>query len=181
MWDCMRGGARGCGAWALSACSSSSSCCWWLRHSSSTCSLADDGMEVQVNNGTSGARPGTPGKPRRVETAGPAASRPGFQCRASLGRDARAWPRPSSSASKSRLDTLKCSMRALNPEMLNLSINVSEGTQENRYEIGNRSCLHAGSRRHDGSALRSRRSEEHPSELQSLMRITYAVFCLNKT
>src|SRR3546814_3956276 len=25
-----------------------------------------------------------------------------------------------------------------------------------------------------------RRSEEHPSELQSLMRISYAVFCLNK-
>src|SRR3546814_5170899 len=27
---------------------------------------------------------------------------------------------------------------------------------------------------------RSRRSEEHTSELQSLMRLTYAVFCLNK-
>src|SRR3546814_2618175 len=27
---------------------------------------------------------------------------------------------------------------------------------------------------------RRRRSEEHPSELQSLMRISYAVFCLNK-
>src|SRR3546814_1421091 len=29
-------------------------------------------------------------------------------------------------------------------------------------------------------ALRSRRSEEHTSELQSLMRISYAVFCLKK-
>src|SRR3546814_3699589 len=28
--------------------------------------------------------------------------------------------------------------------------------------------------------LRSGRSEEHTSELQSLMRISYAVFCLNK-
>src|SRR3546814_3946958 len=28
---------------------------------------------------------------------------------------------------------------------------------------------------------RSRRSEEHTSELQSLMRISYAVFCLKKT
>src|SRR3546814_1715234 len=28
---------------------------------------------------------------------------------------------------------------------------------------------------------RDRRSEEHTSELQSLMRISYAVFCLNKT
>src|SRR3546814_7708365 len=29
--------------------------------------------------------------------------------------------------------------------------------------------------------LRARRSEEHTSELQSLMRISYAVFCLKKT
>src|SRR3546814_5601076 len=28
--------------------------------------------------------------------------------------------------------------------------------------------------------LRAKRSEEHTSELQSLMRISYAVFCLNK-
>src|SRR3546814_8246122 len=36
---------------------------------------------------------------------------------------------------------------------------------------------------HDGDgceAQRRRRSEEHKSELQSLMRISYAVFCLNK-
>src|SRR3546814_1783075 len=33
-----------------------------------------------------------------------------------------------------------------------------------------------------GSAIPTERSEEHTSELQSLMRITYAVFCLkNKT
>src|SRR3546814_6445015 len=31
-----------------------------------------------------------------------------------------------------------------------------------------------------GHALRAERSEEHTSELQSLMRITYAVFCLKK-
>src|SRR3546814_7774561 len=37
-----------------------------------------------------------------------------------------------------------------------------------------RSCLVASSR--DGGA----RSEEHTSELQSLMRISYAVFCLKK-
>src|SRR3546814_1598597 len=29
-------------------------------------------------------------------------------------------------------------------------------------------------------AAKARRSEEHTSELQSLMRITYAVFCLKK-
>src|SRR3546814_8639698 len=31
------------------------------------------------------------------------------------------------------------------------------------------------------SGLRASRSEEHTSELQSLMRISYAVFCLKKT
>src|SRR3546814_2402190 len=33
---------------------------------------------------------------------------------------------------------------------------------------------------HPGQAERSSRSEEHTSELQSLMRISYAVFCLKK-
>src|SRR3546814_8292833 len=33
----------------------------------------------------------------------------------------------------------------------------------------------------DDADARQRRSEEHTSELQSLMRISYAVFCLNKT
>src|SRR3546814_5697059 len=34
--------------------------------------------------------------------------------------------------------------------------------------------------RHDAARARRRRSEEHTSELQSLMRISYAVFCLKK-
>src|SRR3546814_7118312 len=34
--------------------------------------------------------------------------------------------------------------------------------------------------RHFDDVVRGRRSEEHTSELQSLMRISYAVFCLNK-
>src|SRR3546814_12275630 len=33
---------------------------------------------------------------------------------------------------------------------------------------------------HGGARARKGRSEEHTSELQSLMRISYAVFCLNK-
>src|SRR3546814_6783614 len=33
---------------------------------------------------------------------------------------------------------------------------------------------------HDGGPLSWSRSEEHTSELQSLMRISYAVFCLKK-
>src|SRR3546814_9220110 len=37
-----------------------------------------------------------------------------------------------------------------------------------------------GSPRHQGGAQHASRSEEHTSELQSLMRISYAVFCLKK-
>src|SRR3546814_4142822 len=37
-----------------------------------------------------------------------------------------------------------------------------------------------GCHRHAGAVPRSFRSEEHTSELQSLMRISYAVFCLKK-
>src|SRR3546814_4460716 len=33
---------------------------------------------------------------------------------------------------------------------------------------------------HPGEVLKDERSEEHTSELQSLMRISYAVFCLKK-
>src|SRR3546814_15962976 len=39
---------------------------------------------------------------------------------------------------------------------------------------------HDDSRRGHGSPPERRRSEEHTSELQSLMRISYAVFCLKK-
>src|SRR3546814_9076046 len=40
---------------------------------------------------------------------------------------------------------------------------------------------HRGQRRHRGAkAVAALRSEEHTSELQSLMRISYAVFCLKK-
>src|SRR3546814_6135222 len=35
-------------------------------------------------------------------------------------------------------------------------------------------------RKHDDTSYDWRRSEEHTSELQSLMRISYAVFCLKK-
>src|SRR3546814_5143349 len=38
----------------------------------------------------------------------------------------------------------------------------------------------AGRRALAGEQLHARRSEEHTSELQSLMRISYAVFCLKK-
>src|SRR3546814_9973692 len=40
--------------------------------------------------------------------------------------------------------------------------------------------LHFPARTADGVPFRDIRSEEHTSELQSLMRISYAVFCLKK-
>src|SRR3546814_5494416 len=43
-------------------------------------------------------------------------------------------------------------------------------------ECGHRS--QAGT--HNAQTLRARRSEEHTSELQSLMRLSYAVFCLKQ-
>src|SRR3546814_7260782 len=39
---------------------------------------------------------------------------------------------------------------------------------------------HSGLQEHRGSGIPHARSEEHTSELQSLMRISYAVFCLKK-
>src|SRR3546814_7946646 len=44
---------------------------------------------------------------------------------------------------------------------------------------GRQALRHPGARRERREAL-SRRSEEHTSELQSLMRISYAVLCLKK-
>src|SRR3546814_1379443 len=46
-----------------------------------------------------------------------------------------------------------------------------------RGEVGD---LAAVRQRHAGDPERGRRSEEHTSELQSLMRISYDVFCLKK-
>src|SRR3546814_10764079 len=47
-------------------------------------------------------------------------------------------------------------------------------------ENGDEACTRRGDLRLCDLALRLRRSEEHTSELQSLMRISYAVFCLKK-
>src|SRR3546814_620776 len=41
--------------------------------------------------------------------------------------------------------------------------------------------IHAGPDGEERRDVDNTRSEEHTSELQSLMRISYAVFCLNKT
>src|SRR3546814_4348914 len=52
---------------------------------------------------------------------------------------------------------------------------------EDRLEIHPHDAENRGLRDGDWVSLKSRaRSEEHTSELQSLMRISYAVFCLKK-
>src|SRR3546814_5762611 len=48
------------------------------------------------------------------------------------------------------------------------------------WRAGHRIARGPAVRRADRTARPSHRSEEHTSELQSLMRISYAVFCLKK-
>src|SRR3546814_10000669 len=57
---------------------------------------------------------------------------------------------------------------------------------EGARRAGARRCRHGSLLRGDGAldlragGVQLRKSEEHTSELQSLMRISYAVFCLTK-
>src|SRR3546814_9253762 len=59
-----------------------------------------------------------------------------------------------------------------------LQAKVPIGIAEARQLAGDRGTVNAAHRAHAGGA--DDRSEEHTSELQSLMRISYAVFCLKK-
>src|SRR3546814_9932404 len=54
------------------------------------------------------------------------------------------------------------------------------GCAEYPAQIPDRDPVRNGARGPPHLAARARRSEEHTSELQSLMRISYAVFCLQK-
>src|SRR3546814_4889708 len=54
------------------------------------------------------------------------------------------------------------------------------GSGRPRCSAGTGSPIYRPRWRRRSSAFASRRSEEHTSELQSLMRISYAVFCLKK-
>src|SRR3546814_7536254 len=47
-------------------------------------------------------------------------------------------------------------------------------------EVGGEEAVDQTARREQASEVVQRRSEKHTSELQSLMRISYAVFCLKK-
>src|SRR3546814_10836182 len=70
------------------------------------------------------------------------------------------------------------------PEFIGLTIAVHNGRQHvpvyiNENMVGHKLGEFALTRTFKGHA--ADRSEEHTSELQSLMRISYAVFCLKKT
>src|SRR3546814_10726877 len=58
---------------------------------------------------------------------------------------------------------------------LYLMLKDSDGTKEGMFVD-----LHADLKRIEVGKAKIPRSEEHTSELQSLMRISYAVFCLKK-
>src|SRR3546814_10121000 len=58
-----------------------------------------------------------------------------------------------------------------------LSTPAAQGSIQITSAISNRFVANGGN---DVQTVSLRRSEEHTSELQSLMRISYAVFCLKK-
>src|SRR3546814_3444315 len=62
---------------------------------------------------------------------------------------------------------------------LDIEQNYHAATPGQRFAYDLLKIVDGSSHRGDGSALE--RSEEHTSELQSIMRISYAVFCLKKT
>src|SRR3546814_3950714 len=64
------------------------------------------------------------------------------------------------------------------PERLNASY-IGEDSQRHRPVMLHRAIL-GSFERFLGMLIEHYRSEEHTSELQSLMRISYAVFCLKK-
>src|SRR3546814_3990255 len=60
------------------------------------------------------------------------------------------------------------------------SAQAREGRRRQGSKPNGRDSARSAARQPASPPARRRRSEEHTSELQSLMRITYAVFCLKK-
>src|SRR3546814_6191556 len=72
--------------------------------------------------------------------------------------------------------------RALAPDMAVLIV-LNRARLWHKHGIWPNAALHTTDRKGPSarqSSMNWRRSEEHTSELQSLMRISYAVFCLKK-
>src|SRR3546814_3541327 len=78
-----------------------------------------------------------------------------------------------------------CSVRNRDHVAGSLRIGIAnDHTEPVPFAMNADESLHESGRRHDQGSARIKvfrsRSEEHTSELQSLMRISYAVFCLKK-
>src|SRR3546814_5595099 len=93
-------------------------------------------------------------------------------------------------------DVCSSDLHASGPQLHDLSPGfrgrpIRSRTPRSTFELGSRKQTGcrlrrllrgpAGPSRHSGQWGDGSRSEEHTSELQSLMRISYAVFCLKKT
>src|SRR3546814_2201881 len=93
------------------------------------------------------------------------------------------WARSASTISLSPFTTVR--MPAGKPASTNSSASMSgtEGARSEGFRMKALPAAMAGQNFHIGimaGKLNGVRSEEHTSELQSLMRISYAVFCLKK-
>src|SRR3546814_5755293 len=81
--------------------------------------------------------------------------------------------RPSACREASRLRSMRTEQWIRNHSKANLRLDMPFVQAEHAVHLRRQPLV---MRRHQ----RRRRSEEHTSELQSLMRISYAVFCLKK-
>src|SRR3546814_10254045 len=91
----------------------------------------------------------------------------------------------SSDLSRDRLARrVECTLNGRFRRMKNGSSGYLPVESGNRWGTSGRLCIchsHDSADRHRTFPCDECRSEEHTSELQSLMRISYAVFCLKKT
>src|SRR3546814_9797229 len=63
---------------------------------------------------------------------------------------------------------------------LDAEAGASDSSEHTRYNQAQQDAQHQGHQQGPNHQDLQQRSEEHTSELQSLMRISYAVFCLKK-
>src|SRR3546814_4406629 len=82
-------------------------------------------------------------------------------------------------ASPSWTNPLQTSARAFIVSKYSLTSSVHEQARDPSFRRG-AAYHHGRSGNRPGRRTEPQRSEEHTSELQSLMRISYAVFCLKK-
>src|SRR3546814_551915 len=91
--------------------------------------------------------------------------------RADQGRDP-TLPRP--------LELCLAEQSVAHPAFQRAAARYAAGGCARRSGVGGLLSYRQAGRAHGAADRRARRSEEHTSELQSLMRISYAVFCLKK-